>query len=226
MLVSAQRLSHPDNGQRILLLTIVDATEKRQADAEKDILIGELNHRIKNLMAVTRAIARRTEVEGRSAKEYRDDFLGRFDALGRSLAVSTRQTATDMADLVRAVMEPWLEDTNTITLKGETAIALLPRQAMSLGMILHEMATNALKHGSLSVPGGHLDIAWSIAQDEEGNPEVHLSWRESRGPDTSSPDETGFGTRLIRFATQYELKGQAELSYQQDSLVADLRFPR
>ncbi|WP_347140684.1 HWE histidine kinase domain-containing protein [Paracoccus sp. SSK6] len=90
MLVSAQRLSHPDNGKRILLLTIVDATEKRQADAEKDILIGELNHRIKNLMAVTRAIARRTAVEGRSAGEYRDDFLGRFDALGRSLAARSR----------------------------------------------------------------------------------------------------------------------------------------
>jgi len=203
----------------------VDATEKRRADAEKDILIGELGHRIKNLMAVTRAIARRTAVEGRSAGEYRDDFLGHFDALGRSLAVSTRQTATDIADLVRGVMEPYLEDTNTIALKGDTAIALLPRQAMSLGMILHEMATNALKHGSLSVPGGHLDIAWSLSEDEEGNPEVHLSWRESGGPDTSPPEGTGFGTRLIRFATQNELKGQAELSYQRDGLAAELKFP-
>lgn len=204
----------------------MDATEKRQTEEEKDILIGELGHRIKNLMAVTRAIARRTEVEGRSAAEYRNDFLGRFDALGRSLAVSTRQTATDMADLVQAVMEPYLEDTNTITLKGETAIALQPRQAMSLGMILHEMATNALKHGALSVPGGHLHIAWSLAENEHGHPEVRLSWKESRGPETSAPEATGFGTRLIRFAIQHELGGQAELSYQRDGLVADLRFPQ
>ncbi|MCZ0964087.1 HWE histidine kinase domain-containing protein [Paracoccus benzoatiresistens] len=106
MLVSAQRLSHPDSGQRILLLTIVDATEKRKADDDKDILIGELGHRIKNLLAVTRAIARRTEVEGRSAEAYRDDFLGRFDALARSLAVSTQETEADLSQLVRAVMEP------------------------------------------------------------------------------------------------------------------------
>ncbi|WP_347140685.1 hypothetical protein [Paracoccus sp. SSK6] len=131
-----------------------------------------------------------------------------------------------MADLVRAVMEPYHEDTNAIALKGVTAITLLPRRAMSLGMILHEMATNALNHGSLSVPGGHLDIAWSLSEDEKGNPEVHLSWQESQGPDTSPPEGTGFGTRLIRFAIQHELRGQAELSYQRDGLVADLKFPR
>ncbi|MCZ0964125.1 sensor histidine kinase [Paracoccus benzoatiresistens] len=207
MLVSAQRLRHPDSGQRILLLTIVDATEKRQADDDKDILIGELSHRIKNLMAVTRAIARRTEVEGRSAEEYRDDFLGRFDALGRSLAVSSQKAEADLAQLVRAVMEPWLEETSAITLQGEGAIALLPRQAMSLGMILHELATNALKHGALSVPGGHLDLAWSLAKDENGHPEVHLCWRESNGPEASPPDVRGFGTHLIQFAIQHDLKG-------------------
>ncbi|WP_306752505.1 sensor histidine kinase [Paracoccus actinidiae] len=226
MLVSAQRLSHPDNGQRILLLTIVDATEKRQAEEEKDILIGELGHRIKNLMAVTRAIARRTEVEGRSAAQYRNDFLGRFDALGRSLAVSSQATEADLAQLVCAVMEPYLEDTHAITLKGQGAIALLPRQAMSMGMILHELATNALKHGALSVPGGHLDLFWSLAEDENGHPEVHLCWRESNGPEALPPEVRGFGTQLIQFAIQHDLKGQAELSYRQDGLVADLRFPQ
>ncbi|MFC3170321.1 HWE histidine kinase domain-containing protein [Paracoccus fontiphilus] len=226
MLVSAQRLSHPDSGQRILLLTIVDATERRQADDDKDILIGELGHRIKNLLAVTRAIACRTEVEGRSAETYRDDFLGRFDALARSLAVSTRETEADLCQLVRAVMEPYLEKASAITFKGQGAIALLPRQAMSLGMILHELATNALKHGALSVPAGRLDIAWSLAEDRNGQPEVRLSWRESNGPEASPPGTVGFGTRLIRFATEVDLKGQAELSYQRDGLVADLTFPQ
>lgn len=226
MLVSAQRLSHPDSGQRILLLTIVDATKKRQADDDKDILIGELNHRIKNLLAVTRAIARRTAVEGRSGEAYREDFLGRFDALGRSLAASTPQTEADLSKLVRAVMEPWLEDTSVITLEGEEAIALLPRQAMSLGMILHELATNALKHGALSVPGGLLDISWCLADHGSDHPQVHLFWRESNGPKASPPEATGFGTRLIRFATEVDLKGRAELQYQPEGLVAELTFPR
>nr|WP_235986371.1 HWE histidine kinase domain-containing protein [Paracoccus aerius] len=224
MLVSAQRLSHPDSGQRILLLTIVDATEKRQADDDKDILIGELNHRIKNLLAVTRAIARRTAVEGRSAEAYREDFLGRFDALSRSLAASTQQTEAELSRLVRAVMEPYL--TRGVTLEGEEAITLLPRQAMSLGMILHELATNALKHGALSVSGGLLDISWCLADDGNGHPQVHLFWRESNGPKASPPEATGFGTRLIRFATEVDLKGQAELQYQPEGLVAELTFPR
>ncbi|MDQ1902261.1 HWE histidine kinase domain-containing protein [Paracoccus sp. WLY502] len=226
MLVSAQRLSHPDSGQRILLFTIVDATERRQADDDKDILIGELGHRIKNLLAVTRAIARRTGVEGRSAEEYRDDFLGRFDALARSLAVSTQEAEADLGQLVRAVMEPWLEETSAITLDGQGAIALLPRQAMSLGMILHELATNALKHGALSVPGGLLDISWNLAEDRDGQRQVHLCWRESNGPEASPPEAVGFGTCLIRFATEVDLKGQAELSYRQDGFVADLTFPQ
>lgn len=226
MLVSAQRLNHPDSGQRILLLTIVDATERQQAEADKDILIGELGHRIKNLLAVTRAIARRTEVEGRNAEEYRDDFLGRFDALARSLAVSTQHSDADLAQLVQAVMKPWLGDTRAITLDGQGAIALLPRQAMSLGMILHELATNAIKHGALSVPGGQLDIAWSLAEGRDGHRQVHLRWRESGGPEASPPETTGFGTRLIRFATEVDLRGRAELSYRPDGLVADLTFPQ
>ncbi|MCZ0964086.1 sensor histidine kinase [Paracoccus benzoatiresistens] len=93
-------------------------------------------------------------------------------------------------------------------------------------MILHELATNALKHGALSAPGGQLDIAWSLAEDRNGHPEVHLCWRESKGPEASPPEAVGFGTRLIRFATEVDLKGQAELSYRRDGLVADLKFPQ
>ena len=88
MLVSAQRLQHPDHSKRILMVSIVDATERRKVEDEKDILIGELDHRIKNLLAVTRALAAQTRVTDRSASEYRSDLLGRFDALARSFGLA------------------------------------------------------------------------------------------------------------------------------------------
>ena len=84
MLLSARRLFHPDNTSRTLLLSIVDATESRKRDAENELLLGELRHRMKNLLAMVQAIARKTTVEGRSGEDYRDDVLGRLNALVRA----------------------------------------------------------------------------------------------------------------------------------------------
>jgi two-component sensor histidine kinase len=159
MLLSAQRLTHPDNGQRVLLLGIADATARRQREDEKDILIGELDHRMKNLLSVTHALARQTEVAGRTAEEYRDDFLGRFGALGRSLQVSAQRGSAELPELAWAVMEPYLGGSSTITVADAPVVSLLPDQAMALGMILHELATNAVKHGALSVPEGRVKIS-------------------------------------------------------------------
>lgn len=225
MLVSAQRLHHPENGKRILMLTILDATRQREADDKKDILIGELDHRIKNLVTVMQALAAQTEVTGRSAEEYRTDLMGRFEALGRSLGVSRGMASATLPDLVRAVMEPYREGTSTLSLATEPAIVLPHKQATSLGMILHELTTNALKYGALSVPEGQLSVSWSEASAQDGRPEIHLRWKESGGPTVSPPEETGFGTQMIRFATEYDLKGSAGLHYRPEGFLAELIFP-
>lgn len=225
MLVSAQRLQHPEQGRRILMLTILDATMQREADDKKDILIGELDHRIKNLVTVMQALAAQTEVTGRSAEEYRADLMGRFEALGRSLGVSRGGASATLPDLVRAVMEPYQEGTSTLSLATEPAIVLPRKQAMSLGMILHELTTNALKYGALSVPEGQLSVSWSEAFAQDGRPEIHLRWEESGGPTVSPPGETGFGTQMIRFATEYDLKGSASLHYRPEGFLAELIFP-
>ncbi|WP_207102635.1 HWE histidine kinase domain-containing protein [Paracoccus shandongensis] len=225
MLVSAQRLQHPEHGRRILLLSIVDATERRRVEEEKDILIGELDHRIKNLMAVTRALAAHTAVSGRSAEAYRDDFLGRFEALGRSLEVSRTGASGTLRDLVGAVMAPYRGGMGRLSLAAGPGVALLPKQAMSLGMILHELATNALKYGALSVPEGRLSIDWSEVADDKNGPATLLCWEEEGGPRVSPPRQTGFGTRMIRFATEYDLGGRAELDYRPEGLRVKLTIP-
>lgn len=133
MLISAQRLIHPDSGQRVLLLTMVDATIRRQKEDQKDILIGELDHRIKNLLSVTHALARQTEVAGRTATEYRDAFLGRFEALGRSLDISTRPDAAKLPDLINAVMESHLGGASTVSVAEGPSLSLLPPQTCHWG---------------------------------------------------------------------------------------------
>ena len=224
MLVTAQRLKHPDNGQRIMLVSIVDATQRRQDEDEKDILIGELDHRIKNLLAVTQSLARQTSVEGRTAEEYRDAFLARFEAMARSLSM-TGKTA-DLAELVQTAMEPIAQSTHCVTITEGPAVSLRPSEVTALSLVLHELTTNAVKHGALSVPEGQVAIGWRLAPHEDGHRRVHLDWVESNGPETAPPTETGFGTRLITFAAERELRGTLEQDYRPDGLSLRMSFPQ
>lgn len=168
MLISAQRLIHPDNGQRVLLLSMVDATARRQMEAAKDILINELDHRIKNLMSVTQALTRQTAVEGRSAGEYRTALLGRFDALARSLEVASHKQSSQLRDLAVAVMEPYLEAASAVVIAEGPAVRLSPSQATPLGLVLHELGTNATKYGALSTSSGTVTLDWKVVSDGEG----------------------------------------------------------
>lgn len=108
MLLTARRLHHPDNISRILLLSMVDATERRKREAEKDVLLGELRHRMKNLLALVQAMARQTSAEGRSGKEYREAFLGRFNALVRAHEfVFSENRNIGLHDVVERTLEPY-----------------------------------------------------------------------------------------------------------------------
>ena len=117
MLLTARRLYHPDNRSHSLLLMIVDVTERNRRDAEKDLLFGELRHRIKNLLGVARAIARQTPTKGRTAEEYRDDFLGRFGALveAQELAFSAVPGNT-LEKLVERVLAPYAGDAKAVAI--------------------------------------------------------------------------------------------------------------
>jgi PAS domain S-box-containing protein len=225
MLVSAQRLVQPDNGGRVLLLTLVDATERQRREREQDIMIGELQHRMKNLLALTQALARQTEAKGRSGEEYRDAFLGRFEALVASLEASSSGQTTDLSELTGRTLEPYATGGTAIQVEKETTVPLKGRQALAIGRILHELATNAIKHGALSAHGGCVRIGWEVGSGGEDAPHVHLWWRETGGPTVSPPTRQGFGTRLIEFAAARELGGEAELEYAPEGLLARVSFP-
>jgi two-component sensor histidine kinase len=224
MLLSAQRLFHPDNSSRDLLLSIADATESRRREAEKDLLLGEIKHRMKNLLAMVQAMARQTPATGRSGEEYRDAFLGRFNALVRAHDFAFREGGeTDLTEMVEATLAPYAADPATVVVEPGPALALVSGQVLSLSLILHELATNAVKHGALSVPNGHIHVHWDV--EKAATPRLRLCWRERGGPPVKGAPTAGFGMRLIEFVAKRELAGTSELNYAATGLDVEIVAP-
>lgn len=223
MLVTARTLHHPDKASRSMLVSIVDATDRYRRDAARDLLFGELRHRMKNMLAVARSIANQTATEGRSAEEYRDAFLGRFSALveAQDLAFS-EQKETGLAALIERLLAPYTARPEAVVTEPGTNVHLNPHTLMSLSLVLHEMATNAAKYGALSVSGGQVRIGWQV---EEDGSRLRLNWTESGGPPVTPPATTGFGTQLIQSSTTYSLGGQVEQNYARDGLQAQIVIP-
>lgn len=198
MLVTARTLHHPDNASQFMLLSIVDITERAQRDAEKDMLFGELKHRMKNLMSIAQSIARQAPTEGRSAAQYRDDFLGRFGAMIDAQDVGfAGGDGTNLAALIERVLSPYANDPNAVKIVPDGTVVLVSSTLTSLGLVLHELATNAAKYGALSVPEGQVTIGWQV--DAVGS-RLSLTWVESGGPPVRPPKKTGFGSKLIHTA--------------------------
>ncbi|TDK32132.1 PAS domain-containing protein [Rhizobium deserti] len=223
MLLSARTLSHPDNVGLSMLLTMVDVTEQVRRNVAKDILFGELRHRIKNLLGVVRSIARQTSTKDRSAEEYRQAFLGRFEALvaAQDLAFG-EQHSGNLQALIERVLEPYAGDQHAIVVEpGPPLEPLDPRRIQLLSLVLHELATNAAKYGSLSVSGGKVIAGYAKHGDEE----LGLTWREINGPRVTPPAATGYGTRLIQSTVTYSLGGTVELNYAATGLEATISIP-
>lgn len=222
MLLTARPLHHPDTASHTMLISLVDVTDTRRRSAAKDMLFRESRHRMKNLLAVAQSLARNTATEGRSATQYRDDFMGRFSALveAQDLAFD-EQTATDLEALVLRILAPYMANPSSAVVEG-VAVELSPRTVMSISLLLHELATNAAKYGALSVPEGRVRIDWLM---EDGNRQVRLRWVESGGPPVSEPLKTGFGTQLIKSAIPYSLGGMVEQRFATDGLETEIVIP-
>lgn len=174
-----------------------DITERRRAHEQQELLLREMNHRIKNSLAIVQAIASQTL---RSVKnEERDAFMGRLQSLARAhdlLSESTWDSA-GLCDVVIAALEPFREKLGErIAVDGPRDTALDARKAVLIAMALHELATNAAKYGALSNETGRVSVAWSRERSEADSP-VRLEWRESGGPPVMPPSREGFGSRMI-----------------------------
>ena len=197
------------------------ADERSKAEVRQNMLNQELNHRVKNILAVIKSLVGQPLQEGRSLRDYVETLKKRIQAL----AVAHDQVIRGdgggkLAELLSAELGPYRTQSNTVSIEGPQT--WMDSRAFSvMALVLHELATNAAKYGALSAPGGHLDVRWHI---NEGGDCV-VDWRESGGPIVVPPSRTGFGTALLDRSVPYELGGESVVDYASGGVVARFRIP-
>jgi PAS domain S-box-containing protein len=203
----------------------VDVTERKQAEEHQKLLMAELNHRVKNTLAVVQSIAAQTLRRAASLEGFAESFTGRLQALAAAHGLLTQGTwrATSLIRLIRRVLKAHGTGTRAIEMSGPD-IELTPKQTLALSLVFHELATNAAKHGALSVPNGRLAIAWAV-EEAPGGPRLGIDWIERNGPAVCTPVAAGFGTTLIQRTMAYDLNGDSALCYEPAGLRCRLAFP-
>ncbi|CAH1665209.1 Light-regulated signal transduction histidine kinase (Bacteriophytochrome) [Hyphomicrobiales bacterium] len=197
------------------------ADERNKADVRQRMLNEELNHRVKNILAVIKSIVSHPSAEELSLTDYVLTLKGRIQALAFAHDQIVRSNDGGMLlDLITAELSPYQRHSAEVTLEGP-AVWLDNRSFSVMALVLHELATNAAKYGSLSSPNGKLLIRWSLDQDGD----FALSWSESGGPEVKPPSRRGFGTALINRSIPYDLGGRSAVSYNPKGLHAEFVLP-
>ncbi|MGB3738463.1 MAG: chemotaxis protein CheB [Pontixanthobacter sp.] len=197
-----------------------------EAVATHNVLLSELQHRVKNTMATVLAIVQFSAKNATDIGTFTDTLRNRLSAIARTHDVlsSSGWEGTTIEDVVRRELAPYAEgSTERFEYKGDT-IGISAKQMLSLSLALHELATNAVKYGALSVAGGRVDVRARTS----GDGQVHLKWHEKGGPAVKAPDKTGsgFGTLLLTQILGPDLQGSVQLDYAMDGLIFELQFPR
>jgi two-component sensor histidine kinase len=219
------RLVTPVAEVNAVAAAMADAAEKRQAaEAQRDLLVRELHHRVKNLLATAQSLATLSARSARDPAGFAHQFGERLRALARThtLLLEEPGGVVGLAALLNEVVAPYRMGLGRIAIGGP-AVKLPAEAAVPLGMVLHELATNAAKYGALSVPEGRLDIAWRL--EEGAHPRLVLDWTERGGPLVAHPPEReGFGSQLLRRALAGLPDGAVTVDWRKEGLAVRMAF--
>lgn len=206
-----------------------EIVERQRAQEQVQIANHELVHRVKNMLAVVSAIATQTARYSASLDDFSRAFGDRMAALGRvhDLLRTDRAVAADLRVIVSDVLKPYCANrAEALTITGP-AVSLIQNDAVLLSLLVNELATNATKYGAWSVPGGRVDVSWSIvpAETAEQNQMLAIRWREMGGPTVVPPQRSGFGSNVIKFVIERSLGGSLKLNYDQSGVDHVLTLP-
>lgn len=212
---AARFLYRPDGAPHRMVGTNMDVTDRKVAEARQRLLINELNHRVKNTLAIVQAIARQSFRPEATPRDAVEAFEGRLAALSAAHDVLTRQSweAAPIGVIVAEAVAPHHGGDGRLTVEGPS-VDLEPKTAVALGLAMHELATNAVKHGALSTPAGRVEVRWTTAGGL-----LDLTWRETGGPAVSPPRRRGFGVRLLEQGLAEELGGSVRLEFLPEGLI-------
>lgn len=221
MRLNARRLDEV----QLILLAIEDVTEEKQAEERQQMLLAELTHRVKNVLATVQSIASQTVRSAPSLDEFQAAFAGRLQALSQGHALLTRShwEGASLRDTIEELLAAHQTVAGRIQLSGED-LGLRPQAAVALSLIVYELATNAVKYGALSRRSGRVEITWQLTGSDLA-PEVRLLWSESGGPAVEPPAKAGFGLTLIERGVAHELDGRSDFAFRREGFRCELVMP-
>jgi PAS domain S-box-containing protein len=220
------QLSLDEQGRPVALHAIArDMTEAKRAEAHLRLLVDELNHRVKNTLAIVQGIAQQSFKDDVPPRQARAAFEGRLAALSEAHNLLTREhwSVVSMRQIIDDALRPHGGESGRFTLDGPD-LTILPKTAISLALAIHELATNAVKHGALSRPEGQVTIIWRRVR-EGGPARLILTWQEQGGPPVTIPTRRGFGTRMIERGLAAELGGTVTIDFRPEGLVCTVDAP-
>ncbi len=207
------------------VITMTDLSQRKAAERQQLLLMAELDHRVKNTLALVLAISTRTKSSETTLAGFHDAFVGRIQALAatHNLLADRSWSKLQISDVVASELAPFIDKSgNRISIEG-AAVTITPRAAIALGLILHELATNAVKYGALSNDVGEVSV--TVRDRTSENDPLFFEWRESGGPEVKPPMRRGFGRTVISRSLQYSPEGRAELAFAPEGVVCSIAIP-
>ena len=224
VLMAKGRAIYDRSGKPVSMVGInYDVTEDVEKEARRDLLTNELNHRVKNSLATIQSIASQTIRHAPDMATFKKSFLGRVRAISRAhdLLINGETTEVTVADMVATQIEPYASRADDKVETRGPRILLGPSVAHALGLVLHELATNASKYGALSTGAGRIEITWEPTTRDD-LPAVRIVWRETGGPPVTEPERSGFGSVLMKETLSYSIGGSTQIDYGADGIVATI----
>jgi len=220
-LIDARRLVHPDDNSPNILIIFDDVTERQRHDAETDFIVAEMRHRVKNMAAVVRAAVMNMRADEPGVLKFKEALVGRLDATFKAQDIAARAEPIDFEFLVKQAVGTTVSE----RLECSGPVAEMPSaKVLPVSMILHELATNAIKHGAISAPAGRIRVSWHMETGPNGRQLIAWQWREEGGPSVSAPNRKGYGSELIEGLGAH-IAASVDLAYKSEGLVAVIKVP-
>ena len=202
-----------------------DITDQKRTEERQKVLMAELDHRVKNVLARVDVVAMSTRQNSNSVDEFVRSLRGRIQsmAVAHKLLSQSGWLGVGLTSLVHTQLAPYATDGN-ITISG-TDLTLTAEETQAVAMVVHELVTNAAKYGALSVPEGQVSVSWDRKLNGDATPILMLEWRELRGPPVATELQSGYGTGLIRDLLPHELGGKVDLVFNSGGVICRIEIP-
>jgi two-component system CheB/CheR fusion protein len=216
----------PDSTVDGTLVTFLDVTSIVEAENQQRLLVDELNHRVKNMLTVVVSLASQTLKGSDTLETFGAAFMGRIQALTASYTLLSQGNWVDVSlrEVLMGEIKPFLARGGANFIIDGPPVRLAPQGALTFGMAVHELATNAAKYGALSTPDGIVRVTWRFDQTATP-PKFVLTWAEENGPEITGPSKRGFGMTLIERGFAHELSGEASIAFSTGGIRAILSAP-